>query len=296
MKNTEDIGKYLRNILKTAKRLGLVIIPSGGYASSYHNINNLPQYEVGLLGAISVIEGMGARDILQKRFGLTFNETMEIETGFNGVRKPKKMNKKGQVPTMTALEAVGAEIGKAYNGYSYGNKYGLKMDSVAPSYNPPQAYTSLHTVELPEYDSPSPATEETTASDTISMPMNTAVFDDDAETPIQAVAPSSPELQMEGNIVASPASDAETAEDEIGVLATPSVSPSIGEAINEYVAHSTTHGAFQALLNTLATSPTQPAQQLNALFDAAEAEIDTALNNLQAPAEEDNGHEHSDII
>lgn len=102
MDKLADIKKYLQSILATAKKLGLDVVAGGGYASSIHNINNLPKYPVSLLGAISLIEGMPARDVLNKRFRLTFDETMALELGFNG-------REDGEAPK-AELEKLGAEI------------------------------------------------------------------------------------------------------------------------------------------------------------------------------------------
>lgn len=100
-----EIKEHLKNVIKTAKKLGLVVQPGGGYTMSY-DINNLPPYPVGLYGALSIVEGPGARC----KLGLTFDETESLEAGFNGTYPnfSKKKKKKGSVSK--ELMTVGAEL------------------------------------------------------------------------------------------------------------------------------------------------------------------------------------------
>ncbi len=106
----ELLLKQLKNALKTAKKLGLSVAPGGGYAMSY-DINNPPPYQVGLYGALSIIEGPAARS----RLGLTFDETMALEAGFNGTgaksrKKPAKRSKKFK----PELYKLGEELAKDF--------------------------------------------------------------------------------------------------------------------------------------------------------------------------------------
>ena len=98
--------KQLSNVLRVAKKLGLNVVPNGGYAMSY-SINRLPPYPVGLFGALSIVDGEGARG----KLGLSFDETQAIEAGFNG-QGNKKQKKRGR--TYPELEAIGIELSKGY--------------------------------------------------------------------------------------------------------------------------------------------------------------------------------------
>lgn len=97
-----EIKEHLKNVLKTAKRLGLQIRPGGGYAMGY-DFNNLPPYPVGLFGALSIVEGQGARC----KLGLTFEETDCLEAGFNG-NAPKAKRKRAKVNK--ELMVIGFEL------------------------------------------------------------------------------------------------------------------------------------------------------------------------------------------
>lgn len=115
MDNTEpstkydELKKYLKNILKTAKKLGLQVQPGGGYAMGY-DINNLPPYQVGLFGALSIIEGQGARCKFGPTFGLSFDDTETLEAGFNGNMNTKK-RKKNYKPNKELL-MIGMELSR----------------------------------------------------------------------------------------------------------------------------------------------------------------------------------------
>lgn len=101
----ENLLKQIRNALKTAKKLGLKVVSGGGYAMSY-DINNPPPYPVGLFGALSIVEGPAARG----RLGLTFDETMSLEAGFNGKKKPRKVRR-----FVPELYKIGQELSKEFS-------------------------------------------------------------------------------------------------------------------------------------------------------------------------------------
>jgi hypothetical protein len=110
MENTKyiQLREHLKNVLKTAKKLGLIVRQSGGYSMGY-DINNLPPYPVGLFGALSIVEGPGARC----KLGLTFDETQSLEAGFNGVEldtKNKKKKKRKVFKIDDELIRIGAEL------------------------------------------------------------------------------------------------------------------------------------------------------------------------------------------
>jgi hypothetical protein len=109
----EVLLKRLHKALNVAKKLGLEIIPGGGYATDY-SIHKLPKYRVGLFGALSIVDGQGARS----KLGLTYLQTSAIEAGFNSVphydapvvvSSPRKI-KKDEV--YLKLEAIGKELAK----------------------------------------------------------------------------------------------------------------------------------------------------------------------------------------
>lgn len=110
MENTKyaELKEHLKGVLKTAKRLGLNVQPNGGYSMGY-DINNLPPYPVGLFGALSIVEGHGARC----RLGLTFDETESLEAGFNGSfpeQKNKKKKKRRNFKPDMELMKIGVEL------------------------------------------------------------------------------------------------------------------------------------------------------------------------------------------
>lgn len=110
MENTKyaELKERLKGVLKTAKRIGLNVQSNGGYSMGY-DINNLPPYPVGLFGALSIVEGHGARC----RLGLTFDETESLEAGFNGCfleQKNKKKKKRRNFKPDTELMKIGVEL------------------------------------------------------------------------------------------------------------------------------------------------------------------------------------------
>lgn len=106
--NYTELKDYLTRVLKTAKKLGLVVEPNGGYSMGY-DINNLPPYPVGLFGALSIVEGAGARC----KLGLTYEQTESLESGFNGcfpsAQNKKKKKRRTFKPDMELMK-VGAEL------------------------------------------------------------------------------------------------------------------------------------------------------------------------------------------
>lgn len=113
MENLEysELKEYLKNVLKTARKLGLSIIPSGGYSMGY-DMNNLPPYPVGLFGALSIVEGPGARC----KLGLTFDQTQSLEAGFNSCipnAKNRKKKKQRSFKIDSELVKIGAELATA---------------------------------------------------------------------------------------------------------------------------------------------------------------------------------------
>lgn len=100
----EALREHLKQMLKTAKKLGLNVRQGGGYSMGY-DVNNLPPYAVGLFGALSIVEGAGARG----KLGLTFEETMSLEAGFEGHVLPKKSKKKKK-KIYLELVKLGAEL------------------------------------------------------------------------------------------------------------------------------------------------------------------------------------------
>ena len=125
MENTKytELKEHLTNVLKTAKKLGLSIEPGGGYTMGY-DINNLPPYPVGLFGALSIVEGPGARC----KLGLTFDETESLESGFNCSypnTKNKKKKKKRNFKPDTELIKLGTELSSIFlKPHGFGSKYG----------------------------------------------------------------------------------------------------------------------------------------------------------------------------
>jgi len=108
MEKYTELKEHLKNVLKTAKKLGLNVQPCGGYSMGY-DINNLPPYPVGLFGALSIVEGPGARC----KLGLTFDETESLEAGFNGCftdTKNKKKKKRRNFKPDIQLLKLGAEL------------------------------------------------------------------------------------------------------------------------------------------------------------------------------------------
>ena len=74
-----------------------------------YDINHLPPYPVGLFGALSIVEGSGARC----KLGLTFDETQSLEAGFNGClpdMKNKKKKKRQAFKLNPELMKIGAEL------------------------------------------------------------------------------------------------------------------------------------------------------------------------------------------
>lgn len=128
MEKYSELKVYLEGILKTAKKLGLNVQPGGGYTMGY-DISNLPPYPVGLYGALSIIEGPGARC----KLGLTFDQTQSLEAGFNGIfpdTKNKKKKKRKNFDIDAELVKLGAELSFSlrrqprrsksfYNNYDY---------------------------------------------------------------------------------------------------------------------------------------------------------------------------------
>lgn len=112
-----EIKEHLKNVLKTAKRLGLNVVVGGGYSMGY-DINNLPPYPVGLFGALSIVEGPGARC----KLGLPFDDTESLEAGFNGQmpRKKKgfKLNKELMDVGLELSRLVQPRLRGAYKNYS----------------------------------------------------------------------------------------------------------------------------------------------------------------------------------
>ncbi len=108
MEKYSELKEYLQGILKTAKKLGLNVQPGGGYTMGY-DISNLPPYPVGLYGALSIVEGPGARC----KLGLTFDQTQSLEAGFNGIfpdTKNKKKKKRKNFDIDAELVKLGAEL------------------------------------------------------------------------------------------------------------------------------------------------------------------------------------------
>lgn len=108
MEKYVELKEHLKNVLKTAKKLGLNVQTGGGYAMGY-DINNLPPYPVGLIGALSIVEGQGARC----KLGLTFDQTQSLEAGFDGRypdTKSKKKKKRKNFQIDTELMRVGVEL------------------------------------------------------------------------------------------------------------------------------------------------------------------------------------------
>lgn len=97
------IKEHLIKVLDEAVKLGLQVIPNGGYAAGYDK-EKLPSYAVGLYGALSVVDGQEGRQSL----GLTFDETQAIENGFNG--QYEKRNKKQKSKYYPDLEKMGLEL------------------------------------------------------------------------------------------------------------------------------------------------------------------------------------------
>lgn len=77
----DDLYNKLLKELKDIKTLGVIIVPNGSYATGY-NRDRLPPYQVGLIGALSLLYGDSARSSL----GISFDESMALERGFNGDR------------------------------------------------------------------------------------------------------------------------------------------------------------------------------------------------------------------
>lgn len=119
-----ELKEHLQDVLKTAKKLGLDVQPAGGYSMGY-DINNLPPYPVNLFGALSIVEGSGARC----KLGLTFDETQSLEAGFNGCSpdiKNKKKKRKRTFKINAELMKLGAELRFMFHrrprGYSMGTR------------------------------------------------------------------------------------------------------------------------------------------------------------------------------
>ncbi len=110
MEKNSELKEYLKNVLKTAKKLGVNVQPGGGYSMGY-DMNNLPPYPVGLFGALSIVEGAGARC----KLGLTFDQTQSLEAGFNGC-EPNAKNKKKKIKrnfkTDEELFKIGVELAR----------------------------------------------------------------------------------------------------------------------------------------------------------------------------------------
>lgn len=128
MENTKytALTEHLKNILKTAKKLGLNVQPGGGYSMGY-SINNLPPYPVGLFGALSIVDGQGGRC----KLGLTFDETESLEAGFNGnfpdARNKTKKKRKSFKPDAELIK-IGGELALNYANrpsrrYGYNNDW-----------------------------------------------------------------------------------------------------------------------------------------------------------------------------
>lgn len=105
MEKYAELKEHLKNVLKTAKKLGLIVHPEGGYSMGY-DLNNLPPYAVGLFGALSIVEGQGARC----KLGLTFDQTQSLEAGFDGRYPDKKKKKRKGFLLDEELMKIGAEL------------------------------------------------------------------------------------------------------------------------------------------------------------------------------------------
>lgn len=116
----EELFNRLKDMLYEAKQLGLVIQPKGGYAMGF-NKNNLPIYPVGLFGALSIVKGQGARNTL----GLTFEQTMSLEQGFNGPSITSFNKKKCKHPQLE-------RIGKRLSAESVVTPFVIKRKSAQP--------------------------------------------------------------------------------------------------------------------------------------------------------------------
>ena len=151
----EKLNEYLKGVLKTAKKLGLRVEPNGGYSMGY-SINNLPPYPVGLMGALSIIEGEGARC----KLGLTFDETMSLEYGFNTRVPDKKERRKRKF--YPELWKIGADLGATL----IKKRPGLWEEDEGPQYWKVSASKSKKVFETTGWDSSNGWSGTTTSTGT----------------------------------------------------------------------------------------------------------------------------------
>lgn len=85
----KNLLKKIEHAIDIVKKLGVQISPNGGYCAGY-SINNLPDFSVGLFGALSIVFGEGARS----KLGLSYKESLALENGFNGA-SIKSLNRSG---------------------------------------------------------------------------------------------------------------------------------------------------------------------------------------------------------
>ncbi len=124
----EALITRLKKRLSVAERLGLTIVPGGGYSTGY-SLFNLPPHAVGLFGALSIVEGEGSRS----KLGLTYKQTRDIELGFDIWKDDNKFDKKRK---MNAYELVGYRLGEHYKP----KQLKKMMPRLAQNYpGPPQA-------------------------------------------------------------------------------------------------------------------------------------------------------------
>ncbi len=112
--NYEALSWRLQNAINVGKKLGLNIIPGGGYAMDY-SFSRIPKYPVGLFGALSIVEGAGARS----KLGLTYIQTSALEAGFNSMRNDGapsapllQVSKIKKDDVYLKLEEIGKELGR----------------------------------------------------------------------------------------------------------------------------------------------------------------------------------------
>jgi hypothetical protein len=109
----EALSTRLYKAIKIAKKLGLQVIPGGGYSMDA-SFRKVPTYPVGLFGALSIVEGQEARG----KLGLTYLQTAALEAGFNSVEYPGGSMRPAQSKRIKKddeylkLEALGKELAK----------------------------------------------------------------------------------------------------------------------------------------------------------------------------------------
>lgn len=106
LKSYSELHERLSYMIKTARKLGLNVRPGGGYVDSSYSINNMPDYTVGLFGALSIVFGPDIRS----RLGLSYEESQSLEVGFNNGKSFNKLKTPKRIKLNQELINIGTSL------------------------------------------------------------------------------------------------------------------------------------------------------------------------------------------